>query len=202
MPNLSQYCLKCCNSDDRNLLTVMEAGVLELKDLIQPIISLEMPVPSLGHYGFPSFPVVDWFCLFDLWVLPFPLSCPFSFDHFVISPSSIYCFWLTLYCLQLFLKNTQCQDSCHIYVICIFLRKVAFNTFYLYDELHGVSLIRGRNFFAFAGTWVHAGFLVGSVLLIFLAFCIVSFFIFVLYLVHNVASFSGFSILDFPFGFL
>jgi hypothetical protein len=37
----------------------MEAGVLELKDLIQPIISLEMPVPSLGHYGFPSFPVVD-----------------------------------------------------------------------------------------------------------------------------------------------
>jgi len=23
-----------------------------------------MPVPSQGHYGFPSFPVVDWFCLF------------------------------------------------------------------------------------------------------------------------------------------
>jgi hypothetical protein len=29
-----------------------------------------MPVPSQGHCGFPSFPVVDWFCLFvDLWVL-------------------------------------------------------------------------------------------------------------------------------------
>ena len=23
-----------------------------------------MPVPSQGHYGFHSFPVVDWFCLF------------------------------------------------------------------------------------------------------------------------------------------
>jgi hypothetical protein len=27
--------------------------------LIQPTISLEMLVPSQGHYGFPSFPVVD-----------------------------------------------------------------------------------------------------------------------------------------------
>jgi hypothetical protein len=34
---------------------------------------LEMPVPSQGHYGFHSFPVVDWFCLFIyLWVLTFP----------------------------------------------------------------------------------------------------------------------------------
>jgi hypothetical protein len=31
---------------------------------VQGIISLEMPVPSQGHYGFHSFPVVDWFCLF------------------------------------------------------------------------------------------------------------------------------------------
>jgi hypothetical protein len=23
-----------------------------------------MPVPSQGHYGFQSFPIVDWFCLF------------------------------------------------------------------------------------------------------------------------------------------
>ena len=29
-----------------------------------PIPSLEMPVPSQGHYGFHSFPVVDWFWLF------------------------------------------------------------------------------------------------------------------------------------------
>jgi hypothetical protein len=28
-------------------------------NLIQPTISLEMPVPSQGHYGFHSFPAVD-----------------------------------------------------------------------------------------------------------------------------------------------
>ena len=27
-----------------------------------------MPVPSQGHYGFHSFPVVDWFCLFMFWL--------------------------------------------------------------------------------------------------------------------------------------
>jgi hypothetical protein len=32
--------------------------------MIQPTISLEMSVPSQGHYGFRSFPVVDWFCMF------------------------------------------------------------------------------------------------------------------------------------------
>jgi hypothetical protein len=37
----------------------MEAGGLALLNLIQLIISLEMPVPSQGHYGFHSFPVVD-----------------------------------------------------------------------------------------------------------------------------------------------
>jgi hypothetical protein len=31
---------------------------LALKNLIQPTISLEMPVPSQGHYGFHSFPDV------------------------------------------------------------------------------------------------------------------------------------------------
>ena len=37
------------------------------------VCSLEMPVPSQGHYGFHSFPVVDWFCLFIyLSVLTFP----------------------------------------------------------------------------------------------------------------------------------
>jgi hypothetical protein len=37
----------------------MRAGGLTLYKLIQPTISLEMPVPSQGHYGFHSFPVVD-----------------------------------------------------------------------------------------------------------------------------------------------
>jgi hypothetical protein len=37
----------------------MKAGSLAIENLIQPTISLEMPVPSQGHYGFHSFPVVD-----------------------------------------------------------------------------------------------------------------------------------------------
>ena len=37
----------------------LRAGGLAPKNLIQPTISLEMPVPSQGHYGFHSFPVVD-----------------------------------------------------------------------------------------------------------------------------------------------
>jgi hypothetical protein len=36
----------------------MRAGGLAIL-VIQPTISLEMPVPSQGHYGFHSFPVVD-----------------------------------------------------------------------------------------------------------------------------------------------
>jgi hypothetical protein len=37
----------------------MKAGDLALQNLMQQTISLEMPVPSQGHYGFHSFPVVD-----------------------------------------------------------------------------------------------------------------------------------------------
>ena len=45
-----------------------------------------MPVPSQGHYGFHSFPVVDWFCLFIyLWVLTFPLLDCSEFGNFVIT---------------------------------------------------------------------------------------------------------------------
>ena len=47
---------------------------------------LEMPVPSQGHYGFHSFPVVDWFCLFIyLWVLTLPLEDCSEFGNFVIT---------------------------------------------------------------------------------------------------------------------
>ena len=42
----------------------MKAGGLGPYNLIRPTISLEMPVPSQGHYGFPRFPVIDRFCLF------------------------------------------------------------------------------------------------------------------------------------------
>ena len=45
-----------------------------------------MPVPSQGHYGFHSFPVVDWFCLcIYLWVLTFPLLNCSDFGNFVIT---------------------------------------------------------------------------------------------------------------------
>jgi hypothetical protein len=37
----------------------MKEGGLALQKLIQLTFSLEMPVPSQGHYGFHSFPVVD-----------------------------------------------------------------------------------------------------------------------------------------------
>jgi hypothetical protein len=37
----------------------MKGGGLALSNLIQPTISLEMPVPSQGHCGFHGFPVVD-----------------------------------------------------------------------------------------------------------------------------------------------
>jgi hypothetical protein len=41
----------------------------DIPELVVPIC-----IPSQGHYGFHSFPVVDWFCLFIyLWVLTFPL---------------------------------------------------------------------------------------------------------------------------------
>ena len=45
-----------------------------------------MPVPSQGHCGFHSFPVVDWFCLFIyLWDLTFPLEDCSEFGNFVIT---------------------------------------------------------------------------------------------------------------------
>ena len=51
----------------------LNGALKECKFTIKYVI-LEMPVPSQGHYGFHSFPVVDWFCLFIyLWVLTFPL---------------------------------------------------------------------------------------------------------------------------------
>ena len=72
-PVLFKYCYKFGYSDSRKLWAVMKGGGLALLNLIQPTIFLEMPVPSQDHYGFHSFPVVDWFCLFIyLWVLTFP----------------------------------------------------------------------------------------------------------------------------------
>ena len=74
LPVLFKYCYKYCYSDSRKLWAVMKGGGLALQNLFQPTISLEMPVPSQGHYGFHSFPVDDLFCLFIYSrVLTFPL---------------------------------------------------------------------------------------------------------------------------------
>jgi hypothetical protein len=57
-----------------------------------------------------------------------------------------------------------------------FLSSITDKTFTGLDciyEQHGGSLIRSRNCLPFAGTWVHPWFLVESVLLIFLVFCVV-----------------------------
>jgi hypothetical protein len=43
----------------------MKGGGLALYNLIQPTISLEMPVPSQGHYGFHIFRLLtDIVCLY------------------------------------------------------------------------------------------------------------------------------------------
>jgi hypothetical protein len=87
---LFKYCCKYCYSDSLKLWAVMKGGDLALWNLIQPTISLEMPVPSQGHYGFHSFLVVDWFCLFIyLWVLTFPLLDCSEFGNFVITLISL-----------------------------------------------------------------------------------------------------------------
>ena len=86
LPILFQYCYTYCYSDNRNLWAVMKAGGLALYILIQPTISLKIPVSGQGHYGFYSFPVVEWFGLFIyLWVLTFPLEDCLEFGHFVIT---------------------------------------------------------------------------------------------------------------------
>jgi hypothetical protein len=56
-----------------------------------------MPVPSQGHYGFHSFPVVDWFCLFIyLWDLTFPLLDCSDFGNFVITLIKLFRWYIHL----------------------------------------------------------------------------------------------------------
>ena len=52
LPVLLKYCYIYFYSDSRKLWAIMKAGGLALSNLFQPTISLEMPVPSQGHYGF------------------------------------------------------------------------------------------------------------------------------------------------------
>jgi hypothetical protein len=62
LPIMFQYCYKCCYGDNRNLWTVMKAGGLAPQNLIQPTISLEMPVRAI--MVFPVFRLLtDFVCL-------------------------------------------------------------------------------------------------------------------------------------------
>jgi hypothetical protein len=53
------YLLIVAQTSNNNMLIMILHNSVILPGLIQPTISLEMPVPSQGHYGFHSFPVVD-----------------------------------------------------------------------------------------------------------------------------------------------
>lgn len=83
------------------------------------------------------------------------------------------------------------------------------NTYWIY-QYHRGCIIRGRNYLPFVSIWVHPWFLVGSLLLIFLVFCIVLYPVILFWFVSlwpvscvlNVASVSELSILDCPSSFL
>ena len=61
-----------------------------------------------SHYGFHSFPVVDWFCLFIyLWVLTFPLQDCSEFGNFVIT--LIVCYMSCVNVLHSVLLNCICN---------------------------------------------------------------------------------------------
>ena len=71
LPVLFKYCYKYCYSDSRKLWAVMKGGGLALWNLIQPTISLEMPVPSQGDYVFTVFRLLtDFVCLYtyEFWL--------------------------------------------------------------------------------------------------------------------------------------
>jgi hypothetical protein len=53
--NICQSSTKPSEANVKNNFT----SHIDKKNMIQPTISLEMPVSSQGHYGFHSFPVVD-----------------------------------------------------------------------------------------------------------------------------------------------
>jgi hypothetical protein len=57
MKNLSAFLFK--KAIVMNFAMTKHYVLIIMGYLIQPTISLEVPVPSQGHYGFHSFPVVD-----------------------------------------------------------------------------------------------------------------------------------------------
>jgi hypothetical protein len=94
--------------------------------------------PSQGHCDFPSFPVVDWFCLFvDLCVLPFPFENCSVFGNFVITLirhgqslsvrrrlcHSTQCLILYHFVLCTWCCFTNVQEGVSAHLFCIFIQK-------------------------------------------------------------------------------
>jgi hypothetical protein len=79
------------------------------------------------------------------------------------------------------LKLYSYEGSCIIYLICVCLSIVVSNTYWLYES-RGGCLGGDRGCLTFVSPWVYPWFLVGSVLPIFLVFCVVIFALFVLVL--------------------
>jgi hypothetical protein len=70
-----------------------------------------MPVPGQVHYGFPSFPVVDWFCHRSTMKIHRLLS---SLQNGFTKQSSSYTIWFQMRCWM-----TSCLN--HDYLILIFI---------------------------------------------------------------------------------
>jgi hypothetical protein len=93
--------------------------------------------------------------------------------------------------------------KCWIYVICVCLRIVVSNVYWLY-EYHGECLVVGRDCLSFAGDWVHRQFLGGVLVAHLFSFMCCVFRFVCLCPVScgpNVASFSELFISDCPFVF-
>jgi hypothetical protein len=75
MVNKTKSYINKGNNKITELRTILQRPfVMNTVPPFYPVIHI-FTVPSQGHYGFHSFAVVDWFCLFIyLWVLTFPLQ--------------------------------------------------------------------------------------------------------------------------------
>jgi hypothetical protein len=87
-----------------------------------------MPVSSQGHYGDPSFPVVDWFCLFvDLWVFGRLLMSNSRLLNPYLYTFSIFTLWKSIVYYRI------CRDR-------IFFDKILVSEYKLFKRLHKANL--------------------------------------------------------------
>ena len=106
-------------SDSWNLWAVMKAGGLAFLNLIQSTISLEMPVPSQGHYVFTVFRLLtDFVCLYTY---EFRLSLCKIIRSSVILFLPLFAYWLNtpfrLTCCHHVLTEYPLPLTCHHHVL-------------------------------------------------------------------------------------